>query len=58
MYNGVVAKAQPLTTQPNLLKELLFTTKLSFTNTTEQQCRNGNENLKITKMPQAKTLSL
>ena len=35
--NGVVAKAQPITTLPLLLNNYLFTIKLKFMNTAEQQ---------------------
>ena len=35
-YNGVVTKAQPITTLPNLLDNFLFTTKLNSSKTSEQ----------------------
>jgi hypothetical protein len=41
MNNGVVAKAQPITTMPILLNNFLLTIKLPFTKTAEQQSRNG-----------------
>jgi len=57
VYNGVVAKAQPITTLPDILNNILFTTKLTFTNIAEQQSRNGNTDFVITQMPKAKILS-
>jgi len=53
----VVAKAQPITTLPDVLINILFTTKLSFTNTVKQQSRYGHTNFKITQMMKAKMLS-
>jgi len=58
MHNGVVAKAQPMTTMPNLLNNFLFTTNFQFTKKVKKQCLNGNVNLIITQMPKAKTLLL
>jgi hypothetical protein len=57
LYNGVVAKAQPITTLPNLLNNFLFTSKLTFTITAEQQSKNGKTNFIITQKSKAKTLS-
>lgn len=57
MHNGVVAKAQPITTLPILLNNFLFTTKLSFINTAKRQSQYGRTNLIIAQMPRVNTLS-
>lgn len=53
----MVAKAQPITTQPIILNNFLTITKLTFINTAKQKNQNGKTNLRITQMPDANTLS-
>jgi hypothetical protein len=55
--NGVVDKAQPITTQPNLLNNFIFTLILTITSTAKLQSQYGKINFITVQMPIAKTLS-
>jgi hypothetical protein len=53
----MAVKTQPTTTLPNLLNNFIFTSKLTFTITAEQQSKYGRAYFIIAQLPSAKTLS-